>query len=278
MIEKEKNRLNNENNENSENNENNERYIYDGISERNANLKCGQKNYSESERISKKLQDVKIQIRETASLCGRSADDILLIAVSKTVNIPAVQEAASHGQLDFGENRVQEYLKKSEALSSNLHWHFIGRLQTNKVRQLAGRDVLIHSLDRLDLLHEMTLVAKRKGLRWKVLVEVNVSGESSKAGVTPNGLLPFMNEASESGVVDVLGLMTVAPYSDNAEETRPVFRRLKELSLQVDQAHLPGISMRYLSMGMSNDYKVAIEEGATHIRVGTAIFGERMVH
>ena len=229
----------------------------------------------EYEYIRKNLTDVHRDIELAAIRSGRKSEDITLIAVSKTVDIPAIESAAKLGMDHFGENRVQEYLRKEQILSKELNWHFIGRIQTNKVKLLAGKDVLIHSLDRVELLNEMGRVAHSKNVKWRVLIEVNVANEKAKAGVSPQELLSFVQMASASGVIEVLGLMTVAPYDDNPENSRIVFRQLKELSIDIKSKKLDNVFMRFLSMGMSNDFIVAIEEGATHVRVGTAIFGKR---
>ncbi len=218
---------------------------------------------------------VRGRIAAAAARVGRNPEDVMLVAVSKTVDVPAIREAMMLGLTDFGESRVQEYLRKTASTDGAGNWHFIGRLQTNKVRQLAGRDVLIHSLDRLELLEEMVRVSKRTGCRWRALVEVNVSGEASKGGVRPEGLAPLVRAASDSGCVDLLGLMTVAPNEADPEMVRCHFRDLRQKAIDIQSLRLDNVVMRHLSMGMSGDLEIAVEEGATLVRVGTAIFGAR---
>lgn len=223
-----------------------------------------------------RLSAVADAVAAAALRAGRNVEDVTLIAVSKTVDVPVMAAAMRQGVTQFGENRVQEFLRKSASLPDTVVWHFIGRLQTNKVRQLAGRNLLIHSLDRIALLDEMVRVSDKTGFQWHVLVEVNVSGEASKTGVSPDQLAFLLQKASNSACIRVQGLMTVAPNTGTPEETRPIFKRLKELAIDMGSQKLDNVSMNLLSMGMSNDFVIAVEEGATHIRVGTAIFGSRL--
>ncbi len=222
-----------------------------------------------------RLSAVRDTVAAAACRAGRNVEDVTLIAVSKTVDVPVMTAAMRLGVTQFGENRVQEFLRKSACLPDTAVWHFIGRLQTNKVRQLAGRNMLIHSLDRIALLDEMVRISDITGFLWHVLVEVNVSGETSKTGVSPDQLECLLQKASNSACICVHGLMTVAPDAGTPEETRPIFKRLKELAIDMGSQKLDNVSMDFLSMGMSNDFVIAVEEGATHIRVGTAIFGSR---
>lgn len=222
-----------------------------------------------------RVATVRERIAKAAARAGRNPEDIVLVAVSKTVDVPAIRDAMALGLSDFGESRVQEYLRKTALTDGAGLWHFIGRLQTNKVRQLAGRDVLIHSLDRMELLEEMVRVSKRTGCRWRALIEVNVSGEASKAGVDPDALEPLVRAASGSGCVEVLGLMTVAPYEADPEMVRCHFHDLRQKAIDIHSLGLDNVVMRHLSMGMSGDLEIAVEEGATLVRVGTAIFGDR---
>jgi PLP dependent protein len=222
-----------------------------------------------------RLAAVRDSISAAAKMAGRDPAGISLIAVSKTVDVPVMAAAMRLGVSQFGENRVQDYLRKCAALQDSASWHFIGRLQTNKVRQLAGRNLLIHSFDRIALLEEMVRETKKTGFHWHVLAEVNISGEETKTGVAPGQLEVLLQNASASGCVSVHGLMTIAPNLEDPEKTRPIFRRLKELAIDMGSRKLFNVSMDILSMGMSNDFTIAVEEGATHIRVGTAIFGSR---
>ncbi len=225
--------------------------------------------------ILERLEGIRKGIAEAAARSGRDAEAVTLLAVSKTVGEEAVQEAFRGGVRAFGENRVQEYLRKSTALTDEIRWHFIGRLQTNKVRMLAGRPLLIHSLDRLSLLEEMVRISKRTDCSWEALVEVNVSGEASKAGVRPEEALTLVRAASKTGCVGVKGLMTVAPPAEHPEASRPFFRKLMEIAIDIGSHKLDNVFMEHISSGMSNDYLVAVEEGATIVRIGTAIFGKR---
>ena len=225
--------------------------------------------------MKERVVSVRSRIATAAARAGRNPDDIVLVAVSKTVDIPAIREAMALGLTDFGESRVQEYLRKTEQTDGAGVWHFIGRLQTNKVRQLAGRHVLIHSLDRVELLEEMVRVSKKTGCRWQALIEVNVSGEASKAGVEPDRLEALVRAVSESGCVDLLGLMTVAPNESDPERVRFHFRNLRQMAIDIRSLRLDNVVMRHLSMGMSGDLEIAVEEGATLVRIGTAIFGAR---
>ena len=241
------------------------------------------------------ISAVNARIAAAAIRAGRSPEEITLLAVSKTVESDAIRAAIACGMANFGENRVQEYLRKRDELSGlsalganarldagvqatpeeAIRWHFIGRIQTNKARQLAGQPVLLHALDRMALLQELVRLSDKTGCRWQALIEVNVSGEDSKAGVAPKALETLLRAASDSGCVSVLGLMTVAPDVPDPELVRPVFRHLRELAVDIRSWKLDNVVMDHLSMGMSHDLDVAVEEGATIVRVGTAIFGAR---
>lgn len=235
---------------------------------------------------------VNARIAAAAIRAGRSSEEITLLAVSKTVETDVIRAAIACGMENFGENRVQEYLRKRDELGESganprlgtgvratleeaIRWHFIGRIQTNKARQLAGQPVLLHALDRMALLQELVRQSDKTGCRWRTLIEVNVSGEDSKAGVPPKALEALLRAASDSGCVSVLGLMTVAPDVPDPELVRPVFRHLRELAVDIRSWKLDNVVMDHLSMGMSHDLDVAVEEGATIVRVGTAIFGAR---
>ena len=206
---------------------------------------------------------------------GRNPADVTIIAVSKTRTIDEIREVLAAGLTHLGENRVQELKEKWPAFGGSATWHLIGSLQTNKAKQALDMADLIHSLDRLSLADELTRLAGRRGVPCKALVEVNVSGEESKHGVSPADLPALLRAISDGGNVLVQGLMTMAPLSDNPETARPHFRRLRQLAEEVRAWGLPGVTMEHLSMGMSGDFEVAVEEGATLVRVGTAIFGAR---
>lgn len=207
--------------------------------------------------------------------CGRDPATVRLVAVSKTHPTQAVRAAAAAGQILFGESYVQEFLAKADAVDLPVQWHFIGHLQSNKARYLPGKVDMIHSVDRLSLAEEIDRQWRARGLTAEVLIEVNLGGESSKSGVSEAELEPLLRRLSALPHLAVRGLMTLPPYCDDPEEARPHFRRLRELAERIDALSLPGVTMRELSMGMSHDFAVAIEEGATLVRIGTAIFGER---
>ncbi|WP_300408124.1 YggS family pyridoxal phosphate-dependent enzyme [Lagierella sp.] len=203
--------------------------------------------------------------------------DINLIAVSKTVDSARVKEAYDHGQRDFGENKVQELIKKKEELKDlDIDFHMIGYLQSNKVKYLVNNTKLVHSLDRKSLLKEMEKRGSKEDYTFNCLVQVNLAKEESKSGIYLEDLDEFLNLVEDTTHVKVHGLMMIAPFVEDVEEIRPLFRRMNNLFLELKDKDFKNISMKYLSMGMSHDYKVAIEEGANIIRIGTDIFGKRV--
>jgi pyridoxal phosphate enzyme (YggS family) len=216
------------------------------------------------------INQVRARIAAAAQRVGRRADDITLVAVSKTVSPERIDEALALGVTMFGESKVQEAKAKSPLVSSRARWHMIGHLQTNKVRHAIELFELIHSGDSVKLAVELNKWAEHAGKRQAVLLEINVSGEAGKFGIKPEDLNAVLDQIAALPRLEVQGLMTLAPFSEDAGKTRPYFRRLRELR---DAAGL-----RELSMGMSNDFEIGIEEGATIVRVGTAIFGERKRH
>ncbi len=220
----------------------------------------------------RKIEQIMI---ETAKACGRNPDDITLIAVSKTKPLSCIEELITIDVNNFGENKVQELCDKYENVSKPVKFHLIGHLQTNKVKYVVDKACLIHSLDSVKLAKEIQKEAAKKNIISEVLVEVNVANEESKFGLSVEEVLPFLEEIATYPNIHVNGLMTIAPFVDNPEENRVHFKRLKQLSLDIISKNIDNIDMNVLSMGMTNDYKVAIEEGATMIRVGTAIFGAR---
>ncbi len=201
--------------------------------------------------------------------------DVTLIAVSKTKPVEFISEAYAAGQRDFGENKVQEICAKKDLLPSDIRWHMIGHLQTNKVRQVIDKVYMIHSVDSLHLAETINEEAYKKGIVMKILVQVNISGEESKFGIEPQKAADFARRLSEMKNIEMQGLMTIAPFTENPEESRRFFHDLKKLSIDIGALNIDNISVKHLSMGMSGDYRTAIEEGATIIRVGTSIFGER---
>lgn len=231
-------------------------------------------------KISRSVQSVLERVRAAAERAGRDPSAVTLIGVTKTRTPAEIREAIDSGVLHLGENKVQELATKVAALgrdglTGHLTWHLIGTLQTNKVKAALPLADLIHSLDRDSLLEALAKEGERRGAPVRALVQVNVSGELSKQGIDPAELVPFLRRASDSGWVQIEGLMTMAPADADAEAARPHFRRLRELAESVADLALPRVAMTHLSMGMSGDFEVAIEEGATLVRVGTALFGER---
>jgi len=222
--------------------------------------------------IRENLFTVHEKIRRAAKKSGRSPEAIKIVAVTKTISPQTILEALNEGLTTFGENKVQELLVKQPLLPPGIEWHMIGHLQTNKVKNMVGKVKLIHSLDRYSLAQEINRWALKKGGKVNVLAQVNISGESSKHGLAPVELTGFLDEVGRLPGLQILGLMTMAPQTDNPEETRPVFRKLRVLAKNLSQSR-PSLNLTYLSMGMSNDYEVAIEEGANIVRIGRAIFG-----
>lgn len=218
---------------------------------------------------------VQQRIEEACLRSGREKEEVTLIAVSKTKPISMIQELLPEGVVDFGENKPQELKEKQEQLPKNLKWHMIGHLQRNKVKYVVGRSCMIHSLDSLRLAQAIDEEAGKQGVIMPVLVEVNVAGEESKFGIKPDETLDFIREISSCSNIRVNGLMTIAPFVTNPEENRVHFRNLYNLFIDIKSRNVDNVVMCSLSMGMTNDYEIAVEEGATHVRVGTGIFGER---
>lgn len=225
--------------------------------------------------IAENIQDIQARIAAACRRSGRDPATVRLIAVTKTIDVEQINIAVEAGMRVLGENRVQEVLHKYESVRPEVSWHLIGHLQTNKVRQIIDRVDLIHSLDSLHLAHELQKRACHRGRPVEVLVEVNVGQEASKFGLSPEDVPEFLKSLQEMNFIHIRGLMTVAPFLDNPEDVRMVFRRLKTLFEDMKHLELPNVRMEHLSMGMTHDFEVAIEEGATMIRVGTGIFGAR---
>lgn len=225
--------------------------------------------------VKENYNNIRRQVEDTARKCGRNPDDITLIAVSKTKPLSDIEELITIGVNEFGENKVQELCDKYEKVSTPVNFHLIGHLQTNKVKYIVDKACLIHSVDSVKLAKTIQKEAEKKQVVAQILVEVNVAEEDSKFGLQVNEVLPFVEEISAYPNIHVNGLMTIAPFVENPEENRIHFRTLKQLSLDIASKNIDNIDMNVLSMGMTNDYKVAIEEGATMVRVGTAIFGTR---
>lgn len=221
------------------------------------------------------LKTIMDRIASAAKSSGRDLPSVKLIVVTKTIGVDRIREAVDAGALILGENRVQEAKEKIEKLGPIASWHLIGHLQTNKAKYAVKLFYLIHSVDSLDLAKEIDKQAAKIGKVQDVLIEVSISGEASKAGVASENAAALIKDASKLKNISIKGLMTIPPFSDSPEDSRPYFKKLRELSESVARENIPGVSMKELSMGMSGDFEVAIEEGATMVRVGTAIFGKR---
>lgn len=225
--------------------------------------------------LKENLEEVERRIAAACERAGRKRDEVTLIAVSKTKPVSAIREIMDCSVVDFGENKVQEMCKKMEEIREPLHWHLIGHLQRNKVKYIAGKAYLIHSVDSLRLAKEIQKEAEKCGKVCPVLVEINIGGEESKDGIPKEEAIPLIREIAELSCVQVRGLMTIAPPVEKPEDARGYFKEMRELFQAVEAEQIPGVEMKELSMGMTGDFEVAIEEGATMVRVGTAIFGER---
>ncbi len=225
--------------------------------------------------ISDNIKTVTNRIAAAAKRAGRGPASIRLVVVTKTIDVARIKEAVDAGATILGENRVQEAREKIEKLGSVASWHLIGHLQANKAKYAVRLFDLIHSIDGLELAKEIDRQAAKTGKVQNVLIEVNIGGEASKAGMTVRNAPALVREAAKLGNIAIQGLMTIPPFSENPDDSRPYFRVLNELAESIAYEKIPGVSMRELSMGMSGDFEVAIEEGATLVRVGTAIFGER---
>ena len=225
--------------------------------------------------LAENLQQVNANIEKACAAVGRAPSEITLVAVSKTKPVSMLQEAYDAGARVFGENKVQEIMDKYDQLPSDIQWHMIGHLQRNKVKYIIDKVAMIHSVDSLRLAQTIEQEAAKKDLVMPILLEVNVAEEESKFGLTTNEVLPLLEKISIFSHIKVMGLMTIAPFVKNPEENRVYFRKMHQLSLDIKSKCIDNIDMSVLSMGMTNDYEIAVEEGATMIRVGTAIFGAR---
>ena len=221
------------------------------------------------------LLKVQENIKTACEQSGRKPDSVTLIAVSKTKPAEMIRELYDLGVRDFGENRVQELTGKYDVLPSDIRWHLIGHLQTNKVKYIIDKVYMIHSVDSLRLAQEISKEAEKHGVTVRILIEVNVSGEESKFGVTASETEELIRNISVLPGLKIMGLMTVAPYVEDPEENSTIFYNLKQLSIDMERKKIDNVLMDVLSMGMSNDYVTAIKKGATYVRVGTSIFGER---
>ena len=224
--------------------------------------------------IADNLKEIEEKITKAAEISGRKREDVLLLAVSKTVDVPRIKEAVNLGLVDLGENKPQEINWKYDEIE-NVRWHQIGHLQTNKVKYIIDKVDLIHSVDSVRLAETIDKEAEKHGVIANILIEVNVAKEESKFGLMPEEVPEFVEKIAGFPHIRVKGLMTIAPFVENPEENRPIFAHLRKLSVDIAKKNIDNITMSILSMGMTNDYQVAIEEGATMVRVGTGIFGAR---
>ena len=225
--------------------------------------------------VKENLQEVEKKIEAACRRAGRARSEVTLIAVSKTKPVSMLQEAYSAGIREFGENKVQEMMDKYDVLPDDIHWHMIGHLQRNKVKYLMGKAALIHSVDSLRLAEEISAQSVRHQVVTDILIEVNIAGEETKFGTDREEAISLVEEASRLPGIHICGLMTIAPFVENPEDNRTYFRQIRELSVDIAAKKIDNVDMRILSMGMTGDYEVAIEEGATMVRVGTGIFGAR---
>ena len=225
--------------------------------------------------IKENLEFVEENIAKACEKAGRSRDEVTLIAVSKTKPVSDIRQAMDYGIKVFGENKVQEIKDKTEEIKESLNWHMIGHLQANKVKYLPGRVCMIHSVDNVKLAAEIEKQFAKADIVIDVLIEVNMAHEESKFGLSPDEVADFVKEIASYPHLNIRGLMTIAPYTDDPESNRVYFKGLRELKDNINGMNIPGVNMDTLSMGMTGDYQVAIEEGATFVRVGTGIFGER---
>ncbi|MBE5927352.1 MAG: YggS family pyridoxal phosphate-dependent enzyme [Lachnospiraceae bacterium] len=225
--------------------------------------------------IKDNIKNINDIIKHTCENSGRDENAAKLIAVSKTKPIELIQEAYDCGMRDFGENKVQEIVDKYPVLPKDIRWHLIGHLQRNKVKYIIDKVYMIHSVDSVRLAEQIQKEAEKADVHMDILIQVNISNEDTKFGLNENEVCSIIEEVSKFDRVHIKGLMTIGPMTDNEEDIRLVFKKLKQLSVDIQAKNIDNVSMGVLSMGMSGDYTIAIEEGSTYVRVGTSIFGER---
>jgi pyridoxal phosphate enzyme (YggS family) len=224
-----------------------------------------------------RLERVKERIEHAARAAGRDPGEVRLIAATKTVSVERLRKAVAYGCRTFGENRVQEAVAKMEAVAETpgLEWHFLGPLQSNKIKLILGRFALLHAIDRMEVAEYLDRVLRDRDMHQAVLLEVNVSAEPSKHGFSPEALREVAHKMANFKSLRIRGLMTIAPPATSSEGSRPYFHQLRILAAQIESERIPGIAMKELSMGMSADFECAVQEGATMVRIGTALFGPR---
>lgn len=225
--------------------------------------------------LKENLTKVEENIQKACDKAGRKRSEVTLIAVSKTKPVEMLQEIYDEGIREFGENKVQEMCEKMELMPQDIKWNMIGHLQTNKVKYIIGKTSLIHSVDSLKLAEEIQKQAVKHDVTADILVEVNIANEESKFGISKDETIQMVRDIAKLDHLKIKGLMTIAPFVENPEDNRLYFREIKQLSVDINNQNIDNVNMGVLSMGMTGDYMVAIEEGATMVRVGTGIFGER---
>lgn len=221
------------------------------------------------------LLNIKARIESACKRAGRDFHEVKLIAVTKTVSVEKIMEAVECGVSVLGENKVQELVDKYPNFDNNVEWHVIGHLQTNKVKYIVDKVSMIQSVDSMKLAEEINKRFKNYGRNIDILVEINIGREENKHGIDPDNIMEFLNSINKFQRINICGLMTVAPASDDPEEVRPYFRKMKEIFDAVKSSNIENVNMKYLSMGMTNDFETAVEEGANIVRVGSGIFGPR---
>ena len=221
--------------------------------------------------IAQNIEKIRSDIKKACEISGRNYDDITILGVTKTVGPDDIMCAVNEGITELGENRVQEFLEKYDKIP-NVKWHIIGHLQTNKVKYIIGKTKLIHSVDSVKLAEEIERLSKKAGVITDILIEVNISGEETKSGISEDEILPFLQKAENFSNVKVKGFMTMAPKFAPEDEIRQIFKKLYKIFIDISQKKYNNISMEYLSMGMSSDYVIAVEEGANIVRIGSKIF------
>ncbi len=225
--------------------------------------------------IKENIENINAKIEAACQRSGRKREDVLFLVVSKTIDVPRIKEAVACGMTSLGENKVQEIMDKYEPMGEGIKWHLIGHLQTNKVKYIIDKVELIHSVESIKLAEEISKRAVAKGVTANILLEVNIAGEESKFGIKPKECEQMVREISVMPNIVIKGLMTVAPAVENEEENRKYFRQMKQLLVDINSKKIDNVNMTELSMGMTGDYEVAIEEGATIVRIGTGVFGAR---
>ena len=228
-----------------------------------------------SDFLTENLKEVERRIQAACDRAGRSREEVTLIAVSKTKPVEMLKAVYDAGSRNFGENKVQEMCDKMEVLPSDIRWHMIGHLQRNKVKYIVDKVYMIHSVDSLRLAEEISKEAGKKGVTVSILIEINAAEEETKFGTTCEEAGRLVEEIAQLPNLSIKGLMTIAPYVENAEENRQYFEKLRQIYVDINRKNIDNVYMAELSMGMTGDYEVAVTEGATYVRVGTGIFGER---